>query len=235
MKYIFIILYINCCYSQSTIQFPDKADWIDKDSNRIYYINNKKILISQEGHMLEQVFWGLCNNCGGEPNGAFISWFKNHHLKEIGTYACNEKINTWINYYENGKIKSISNFIKPYDQDFYDDVGNIFNLKNIPLKNGSYIEFDSSGLIIIEGNYKIYEEFSKVDTIKLYDPETYIPYDSIVVKECWIPKSIEVGTWRKFNPILNDYETINFDELNKHRKLRSIYNRYVEVYQNLFK
>jgi len=235
MKHIFFILYINCSYAQSSIQFPNEADWTDQDSNRIYRIKNKKIKISPTGQILEEIYWGYCNHCEGEPNGSYISWFENKNIKELGTYSCSEKINTWLNYFENGKIKSISNFLKPYDQNFFDDVGSSFNLKNKPLKSGAYLEFDSTGLIITEGNYKIFEEHSFVDTIILYDPDTYETSDSLVVKESWHPKSIEVGTWRRFNPILNEYETTNFDEINRKRKLRSIYARYIEIFEIILK
>ena len=132
-------------------------------------------------------------------------------------------------------MKSISNFVKPYDQNFFDDVGSSFNLKNKPLKSGAYLEFDSTGIIITEGNYKIFEEHSFVDTIILYDPDTYETSDSLVVKESWHPKSIEVGTWRRFNPILNEYETTNFDEINGKRKLRPLYSRYIEIFEIILK
>lgn len=204
-----------------------------KKSNRYVEINMEGVLIV-EGHKIG----GMGTLCGCEitPHGYWIERYENGSLKEQGRYSCNRKIGTWISYYENGRIRKIENYKPPYLEMFTRHGLPADTLKTRFLLEGPYLEYYSNGQLKVDGNFKIVEEFSTVDTIYTFDPETYEVIGNIVNGKFWIPKSKKTGHW---NVYAENGELIShhFYELKtwKDDNIRDIETRYWDLIREITK
>lgn len=179
-------------------------------------------------------------------NGYYKKWVtvnnsKSYYLSEIGFYTNNEKDGFFIDYYKNGKVKSIieynkfennNTFLSFYDNGNPMESGQKINYINIGLwkywnKNGKIIKECNYSNGKLKGNYKeyfsngnvklngIYTHIQLVDTAQMEDfdnPGCF--YDYVFLNNEYPVKD---GEWKYFNEqgILVRTENYNKGELIK--------------------
>ena len=217
-----------------------QIDTINGDTAKYFKKSNRYVEKSKEGITLVegQLLGGMGSVCGCEsrPHGYWIERYRNGSLKEQGRYFCNRKIGNWTSYYDNGRIKKIENYKRPYLEIFTKPGMPWDTLKTNFLLEGPYLEYYSNGQLKIEGKFEIIEEFTTVDTIYTFDTEAYEPIGSIVKGEFWIPKSRKSGYWNVYSEkgelISNEYYKL---EIWKDDKIRDIETRHWDIIQEIIK
>jgi hypothetical protein len=217
--------------NNDTIRYTRKSDR--------YLIKSSDNIILVDGHM----WGGMGTPCGCEPtpHGYWIEKYRNGKYKSQGKYFCREKVGTWTYYYENGQISKIESFRKPYEK-FAKELNSIVDailIKNYYLRDGPYLEYYPNGQLKIEGTYKIFEEYSKTDTIFEFDLETFAPIITVIEGDYWIPRSKKVRTWNFYDEngrILEHEKYPLYPRGNDIRSIESTYFRLIsEFYEELEK
>ncbi|AXT53925.1 hypothetical protein D1818_25075 [Aquimarina sp. BL5] len=112
----------------------------DDDYNYTFYVSNKNTLSYQD---FKEYHWyksGKIHSSFGGGDGQILhghynKTYRGNGIAEQGDFYYGLKNDTWRNWYENGKIKNISNWQKGF-------------------LSGTYNEFTESGVLLVSGKYK---------------------------------------------------------------------------------
>ncbi len=204
------------------------------NGRRKYEARSKDNIVLADG----QILGGMGTACGCElkAHGLWIERYRNGNVKEQGEYYCNEKIGRWIYYYESGTLRKIESYKRPYAVDlsehrldFIFKVGDT-SLKNRAIKHGAYKSFYRNGKIREEGWYRFIEEYTTVDTIFMFDPETYEETLHIIERIFWKVKSIKYGLWNYYDESGKLVKTERIQGYRRDGQCRSIKERYKELF-----
>ncbi|MFD2561892.1 toxin-antitoxin system YwqK family antitoxin [Aquimarina rubra] len=112
----------------------------DDDYNYTFYVSSKN---TSNYENLKEYYWyksgKIHSSFGGGDgqilHGQYNKTYRKNGIAEQGEFHYGLKDDTWKNWYENGKIKKISNWQKGF-------------------LSGSYQEFTESGVLLVSGKYK---------------------------------------------------------------------------------
>ena len=200
--------------------YNDKVIWNRLDSlsgDRDVMSNSKRIITSMQGVKLIEVQMNTergYRRCGCVPkqHGYYIEKYRTGTLKKVGRFYCDKMVGTWTYYYPNGQLMKMETLRMPYidyngnasartnhQLPFYED------LTYILCREGPYFEFFENGQIKIEGNYEIREVLTN-EQIKI-DPDTYETLLVSLESKHWVPKSIKIGVWSRYDELGNVLES----------------------------
>ena len=119
-------------------------------------------------------------------DGKWIERFDNGHTKFTGYYQHGKPVGTWEEYYDNGKIKAISNYaiIK-------DDIGSLKSCLS-----GSYQEYYKTGRLKTVGFYAAVPQ-SVSETVKVQDPVSGVTKEVVTKSVTYQPE--KVGHWEQYD------------------------------------
>lgn len=213
----------------------ERIDTTNNDTIRYSRISDRFLIKSSDNVILvDGHMWGGMGTpcgCSPRPYGYWIEKYRNGIYKSQGRYFCEKKVGTWIYYYKNGQISKVEIFKKPYEK-FAKELSEVVDtilVKDDYLRDGAYLEYYSNGQLKTEGTYKIFEEYSKTDTIFEFDIETFKPIIKVIEGDFWIPRSKKVRIWNTYGENGQVLEHKDYPLYPKDKNIRTIESTYYRL------